>query len=1074
MALFYTHVSETLNSNIAYFLINYPDCVDYKDEFIKIQRYSYKEFDLDGKVFLSNAYPANRQNEEIKVRIVDSAGIKIVNSNTNEEILLNTDFDPKIPLTFTPPADLGGDFYIKYTATRKDPLDGLILGKTCNIKIRIPECLYPCYSCEDKGTEEHHLCLGCKDGFYKKDDDPTPLRTTNGLIPHNCPRCNESCSTCLGPFKNPPHATTNCIRCNYTDNYFPFENDTSICISNETQEYWEYILGRAIYLDNNGDEGNKEKLVWKLCHKHCKKCDKKGDDDDNKCIYCIDNYHFFCNQTLENGGIPGTCYTGYYKNGFYITKNTSKYEYREKYCPCLDDCKECENETICDKCYDPFLLAYPRHDACVKDCGYCLVEDNGECINCKDKNKYTLNETCVDNKFDKSLKRDLLIVDEFCDRLFDCQEGCRNCTTWSSDQCTKCDDNYYKEDFFGKPQPETFRCFNETTCQGVTPYKHNTSLRIGGVPIEEDDVKVCLNCKLRNESFRQPEDNFYCGPEKPRTYIDIDEYNKLSDCYFRCKSCDAWGNSFIMNCTSCRDSHYYDLIEYPTRKGFGNCYRKAHKCGIYPYYHDYDIAKEKGKDEDNCGEECDVCLYNFTCTERFPYFVYATHECIEYCPITEVLSKNCYMNNSIAGIILLRNPFGLKNPYDFINTTVDINQFISSSLFQYFASSYNIDVNSVQKEINNYLGNGQIYNLPESQIIVGNNISIELSSVKLELEKLEKILKGEKPNKPDEPQTSVLDISECSNLLKKKYGISDEEDLMVIKGDLLKEYNEILGTSTEYQLFSTSLGAFLPLNDCEEKGTTVSISNPFNIGSIFSSSFQSKTTQSVVDNGYNVFDANSPFYNDICTPFTNENGNDVLLDARRNDYYNEKLNLCENGCIFERYDTNTNMYTCRCNIKSDIGGELGEYKGDLIYNEMPENFKDLISKRSNIEVFKCSSQVFSSSGQKKNFGSYILLAGLASFIGVIVFHFVKERTKMDELFNNLIDNSPANPPKVVSTKEDKKSKTDKKDKHEKKDEKHHKSEKKENKLKVRNENHGLPSKYPLTKHCFFCTIFLSF
>ena len=1052
LALFYTHVRPTLNPNVAYFLVNYPDCVDYKDEFIKIARYHYKEFDLDGKVFMSNSYPADRQKEEVKVRIVDSAGLKILNSITNEEIFLNTDIDPSIPLSFFPPDNLGGKFYIKYTATRSDPLDGLILGKTCQIKIHIPECLYPCYTCEDLGTEEHHLCIGCKDGFYKDDDHPTPPMTSLGL-PHNCPRCNESCSTCIGPFRVSPRPTTNCIRCNYTDNYFPLENDTSICISNETQEYWEKLLGRAIYIDKRGVD-DKEKWVWRFCHKHCKKCEEKGDDYDNKCIYCIDDYHFFCNQTLGHG-IPGTCYTGYYKNGYYITKNTSEYEYREKFCPCLDHCKECENETICDKCYDDFFLAYPRHDACVKDCGYCLVEDNGECINCKNKKKYTLNETCVNDKFDKSLQRDLLIVDEYCDRLWDCKEGCSNCTTWSSDQCTKCDDNYYKEDFFGKPQPDTFRCFNETTCQGVTPYKHNTSARIGGVPIEEDDVKVCLNCKYRNNSYRQPENDFYCGTLRSRTFIDIDEYNKLTECYFRCKSCDTWGNSFIMNCTACRDSHFYELLQYDSRKGYGNCYRKAHKCGIYPYYHDYDLAEALGKDEDNCGEDCDVCLYNFTCTERFPYFVYATHECIDYCPLTEILSKNCYMNNSIAGIILLRNPFGLKNPYDFINTTVDINQFISSSLFQYFAATYNIDVNSVEKEINNYLGHGQIYNLPESQIIIGNNISIELSSVKLELEKLEGLFGGPKP--PDEPTPSALNISECSKILKKKYGLSDEEDLMVIKGDLLKEYNDFLGTSTEYQLFSTSLGAFLPLSDCEEKGTTVSIVNPFSQSSILTS-FQSKVGY-VTEGGYNAFDANSPFYNDICTPFTNENGNDVLLDARRKDYFDENINLCEKGCIFEGYNTKNKMYTCRCNIKTTPGEELEDYKGEITTTtkEMPEDFKNLISKRSNIEVFKCSSQVFSSSGQKKNFGSYILLAGLASFIGVIVFHFIKERTKMDKLFDSLIDNNPANPPKPVSTKENKKSsKSDKKDKHED-------NHKKDPKVKIRNENNGPLSKYPLTK-----------
>ena len=54
--------------------------------------------------------------------------------------------------------------------------------------------------------------------------------------------------------------------------------------------------------------------------------------------------------------------------------------------------------------------------------------------------------------------------------------------------------------------------------------------------------------------------------------------------------------------------------------------------------------------------------------------------------------------------------------------------------------------------------------------------------------------------------------------------------------------------------------------------------------------------------------------------------------------------------------------------------------------EMQENFRDLISKRSNIEVFKCASKVFSAKGQK-NFGSYILLFALACFIGVIEFPF---------------------------------------------------------------------------------------
>ena len=72
------------------------------------------------------------------------------------------------------------------------------------------------------------------------------------------------------------------------------------------------------------------------------------------------------------------------------------------------------------------------------------------------------------------------------------------------------------------------------------------------------------------------------------------------------------------------------------KKGYGNCFRKAHKCCIYPYYHDNDLAPFVGKSEDDCGEDCDVCLYNFTYTESIPIFNLETHECVEYYPITDV------------------------------------------------------------------------------------------------------------------------------------------------------------------------------------------------------------------------------------------------------------------------------------------------------------------------------------------------------------------------------------------------------------------------------------------------------
>ena len=91
-----------------------------------------------------------------------------------------------------------------------------------------------------------------------------------------------------------------------------------------------------------------------------------------------------------------------------------------------------------------------------------------------------------------------------------------------------------------------------------------------------------------------------------------------------------------------------------------------------------------------------------------------------------------------------------------------------------------------------------------------------------------------------------------------------------------------------------------------------------------------------------------------------------------------------------------------------------------VSEELPKDFFKK-HKNSNIEVFKCASQVFSNEGQKNNWGSYILLTCLASFVGSVVFYLIKGRIKIDETFNSFNDNiSVANPPKPIEpTKSDK-------------------------------------------------------
>ena len=1025
-ALFYTQELKSGVKRTAFMMINYPDCKDKST--VKVPKHFHKEIDLNGLLFLNNHYPASRADEDMLFRISDSSNLKILNAKTKEEISNDVDYDPsKTTLRFISESK-DGNYSVEFTSTRNDELDGIILGRTCKINFDTPVCLPQCYSCTKTGNHHHHYCLGCADGSYyeEKDDSLTKDDDEGYGMPHNCKNCNISCSTCHGPYlPTPEPETTNCIKCDYNSGYYHYEYDNRTCISVHTQPNWEKVYKHAIYLDKSAGENNKEKWLWRHCHDNCKKCHGPGTDDDNQCDVCIDDFYFYCNQTIGNG-IPGSCHNDCVNNGFFLKKNAS--DNMDKCCPCLDKCKVCKNETKCEECFDPFYKT-PEWDMCNATCNSCLAYDDDlkECVFCKTRYektgmspRYNYKQKCY-----YPMPKGHHLIDDVCYNITICDEGCFTCEPEGTDRCTKCKADYFKEDFFGLPQPDTFRCFSKKQCQGTEKYTPEPSLRVGGVPVKEEGQGVCLNCLLRNNSYRLPEDDFYCSDVKiKRTFIDIIEYNKLSKCYDRCKECNDWGNACFMNCTSCLDSAYYDLIIYDVKNRLGNCYRKAHKCGIYPYYHDYDLAKFVGKTEDDCGEACDVCLKNFSCTDKFPFFNLETHECVEYCPITKVLGNECNINNTKAAKDLFINPFGTRDLYDSIRNSPNIYSLFKTEFWKYFSGTYvGIDENIAKQMINNYLEKGEIFNLPNSQIIFGNNISIEITTVKLEKELLKNLTDIPKPEGPiSEPvvNKSIIDLSVCEEILKKKYDIPEEESLIVVKSDSTSNDNpeylegdnrpDYLYNEVDYLLFSLSLGAFLPIKDCYDEGTTVTVTNPFTTQNLITQ-YQSKI-DAVVSNGYDAFDSESPFYNDVCTPFTNENGNDVLLDERKSDYFSENLNLCEKGCSFVGYNVSIKMYTCNCPIKAEPGQKLDDY--ETVTKEIPESFYKR-HKNSNIEVFKCASEVFSAKGQKFNFGSYFLLTCLGSFIGLIVFYFVKGKDSVKLLFASF--SHPASPPKPKERKE---------------------------------------------------------
>ena len=70
--------------------------------------------------------------------------------------------------------------------------------------------------------------------------------------------------------------------------------------------------------------------------------------------------------------------------------------------------------------------------------------------------------------------------------------------------------------------------------------------------------------------------------------------------------------------------------------------------------------------------------------------------------------------------------------------------------------------------------------------------------------------------------------------------------------------------------------------------------------------------ESLKEQGYDlsdIFDINSPFYSDICTPFTTPDGTDIILLDRKTYIFNT-INLCQSNCQFSGYSEETELVKC--------------------------------------------------------------------------------------------------------------------------------------------------------------------
>ena len=203
---------------------------------------------------------------------------------------------------------------------------------------------------------------------------------------------------------------------------------------------------------------------------------------------------------------------------------------------------------------------------------------------------------------------------------------------------------------------------------------------------------------------------------------------------------------------------------------------------------------------------------------------------------------------------------------------------------------------------------------------------------------------------------STILLGECSDILHSIYSIPSTEDLIVLKIDT--KTSDSFTNTVDYYIFDPN-GNMLDLSYCDSINVNIPINGL--------DSELLEQSQSLAEQGIDVFDASSAFFNDICFPYSDsENDTDVPLSVRRDEYY-QNVTFCSGDCVYDGINYETTSVNCKCDTTSKDNGLQSITK-----NELKNEFTTSLTS-SNIKVIVCYKLLFNAKKLQTNIGSWIMI-----------------------------------------------------------------------------------------------------
>ena len=247
---------------------------------------------------------------------------------------------------------------------------------------------------------------------------------------------------------------------------------------------------------------------------------------------------------------------------------------------------------------------------------------------------------------------------------------------------------------------------------------------------------------------------------------------------------------------------------------------------------------------------------------------------------------------------------------------------------------------------------------------------------------------------------SNLDLGECENEIKRKNNISSSKQLIIFKLDLVTDDNT--KTFVYYEIYNPD--NFKRINIQEDcKDILIDIYTPVILDDETLFLYSNLSLY-----GYNLFDENGPFYNNICTIYTTQKGSDILLIDRKKDIFNTNGNiaLCQQNCELVLYNEMSRKAKCNCDVqKNEVNINLIKNINNIKFDkkEIKESFFEALSY-SNFRVMKCYKIAFDFKHFFKNIGRAIMTLILLLLIILIILYYLNGRRIIKRYFTFILKN----------------------------------------------------------------------